>query len=447
MKNILLIGFLFLMVGCKPKITPPTLRTNGVNLQSVVFLGDSYLSGYNNGALTESNQSHSIAALLSLSFEKLDGNAIQQPRLTYSGGVGVNSKPWISELVAESALKENVPDCQGELSLKPVKVEMMYDASASYVDYTGNKNTITDYSIPFVSLRENFEISTGESLDNGGNLYYHRFRQTAASSVISDVMDKSPTFSVIWTGMEDVYRFCRNGGYGVTLLSVSDFEANLDSLLSQMVGINNYGVIANIPDIDIFPYYTLIPYNGANMSKEDADSLTSIYHSGGATQVTFVEGDNAFVIADPAYTAGVRQMVEGEYISLAIPLDSMKCNYMGVIARPIPDRYSLTLEELTLIRQTIVGYNAIIKQKATEYNLALVDISAYMKTVQAGIKYNGEDYNTEFVSGGFFSLDGFHATEKANVMIANEFVKAINSHYNATFPTVTCADCKGNLFP
>jgi lysophospholipase L1-like esterase len=63
------------------------------------------------------------------------------------------------------------------------------------------------------------------------------------------------------------------------------------------------------------------------------------------------------------------------------------------------------------------------------------------------VKWNGVDFNAEFVSGGFFSLDGFHPTQKGNALIANEFIKAINIHYDATLPTVPCIDCNGVLFP
>ena len=80
----------------------------------------------------------------------------------------------------------------------------------------------------------------------------------------------NPTFSVIWAGMEDVFRYCRNGGEG-TMPSVAQFEANLDSILSAMVGTSQQGVIANIPDFTSFPFYTLIPYDGLELTLNKAD--------------------------------------------------------------------------------------------------------------------------------------------------------------------------------
>ncbi len=65
-----------LIIGCKPSIQPPTLRANLATLDRVVYLGDSYLSGYQDAALSEDGQVHSVAALLSRSFENVGGGAI-----------------------------------------------------------------------------------------------------------------------------------------------------------------------------------------------------------------------------------------------------------------------------------------------------------------------------------------------------------------------------------
>jgi lysophospholipase L1-like esterase len=67
--------------------------------------------------------------------------------------------------------------------------------------------------------------------------------------------------------------------------------------------------------------------------------------------------------------------------------------------------------------------------------------------VVTGIKWDGVDMNAVFVSGGFFSLDGYHPNQKGYALIANEFIKAINNKYNAVIPTINCIECNGVLFP
>jgi lysophospholipase L1-like esterase len=79
--------------------------------------------------------------------------------------------------------------------------------------------------------------------------------------------------------------------------------------------------------------------------------------------------------------------------------------------------------------------------------LALADIASWMPSLESGVQWNGITYTPEFVSGGFFSLDGFHPTQKGANLIANQFILAINAAYGSTFPTVYCEDCNGVLFP
>ena len=431
-----------LILGCKPSIKPPALRANLATLDRVVYLGDSYLSGYQDAALSEDGQLHSVAALLSRSFENVEGGGIVQPILPFANGVGINSKPWNGELNTYSVLNNNVADCTGELGLKPLKTEFTYDGSASYVNYSGSSSAITDFSIPFVTSSEILSPLTGNAFEGGGNLYYHRIAQT---TLLEDAKNAGPTFAVIWAGMEDVFRYCRNGGE-VTVPSVAQFEANLDSILSLMVGTSQQGVIANIPDFTSFPFYTLIPFDGADLTQNKADSLNDGLYSI-VPHISFHEGEgNTFTTVDTTISFGIDKLGMGEYITLTVPLDSMKCVFMGTVVA-IPEQYVLDSSEVLLIEQIISGYNAIINERASYYNIAAVDMNSYFNSITAGIKWNGVDFNADFVSGGFFSLDGFHPTQKGNALITNEFIKAINMHYDATLPTVPCLDCKGVLFP
>ncbi|HEY0029203.1 MAG TPA: SGNH/GDSL hydrolase family protein, partial [Bacteroidia bacterium] len=111
------------------------------------------------------------------------------------------------------------------------------------------------------------------------------------------------------------------------------------------------------------------------------------------------------------------------------------------------DRYVLDSNEVYEIDQAISSYNAVIAQKASQYNLALVDMKSYMQNVVSGIKWNGVSFNMEFVSGGFLSLDGYHPNQKGYSLIANEFIKAINNKYKSTIPEIYCTECDGVKFP
>src|SRR3974377_144947 len=120
---------------------------------------------------------------------------------------------------------------------------------------------------------------------------------------------------------------------------------------------------------------------------------------------------------------------------------------MGSTTGDIQSQYILDTTDVRIVNKIISDYNNVISLKAQQYNLALVDMNSYFKKVQAGIKWDGVDFNAAFVSGGFFSLECYHPNQKGYSLLANEFVRAINAKYNSTIPWVNCPECSGIKFP
>jgi hypothetical protein len=56
-------------------------------------------------------------------------------------------------------------------------------------------------------------------------------------------------------------------------------------------------------------------------------------------------------------------------------------------------------------------------------------------------------YSNQFITGGFFSLDGIHPTPRASAIVANAFIKAINAQYGASVPLANVNDYNGVVFP
>jgi hypothetical protein len=203
-------------------------------------------------------------------------------------------------------------------------------------------------------------------------------------------------------------------------------------------------VIATIPDVTEFPYFTTIPFDGLTLDEENATTLNSIYNP---IDIYFQVGKNAFVIEDPtAGSFGVRKMVLGEKILLSVPLDSVKCFKMGSVF-PFRNEFILTNDEQVAIRSKIASYNIIIQNTANTYNLALVDGFNFFKNFQTGTSYNGINMTSNFVSGGAFSLDGTSLTPRGNALFANQFIKAINAKYNSKIWELDATKYRGVKFP
>ncbi len=434
------------LISCTPKIETPEPSSGTADFSRFVAVGGSYMAGYQDGALRDDHQTKSIPMLLGRQFSMITEKTYNQYTLGTSEGIGWNYKSWESWYVGASRLGDRT-DCQGVVSMGPVKDSM--SVAAAWSIFTNNyPSENINWSIPFASLQEQFNPALGNAPANNTNPYYHRIASNPGTSdVIEDASAMNASFFAAWFGMEEIYNYARYGGERNTPPTSAQFSAALDAAIIELTANGAKGVLATIPGLRSFPFYTLIPWNGANLTQSKADSLNTIYTNSGLSHIQFQEGANGFVINDPAAPMGVRQLTAGEFLTLQAPLDSMKCNFMGILFSVIPDQYVLDATEVQLIDQYIDAYNAVIRQKAAQYNLALVDMHDYFLRVNAGVVWDGVDYNATFVSGGFFSLDGFHPHEKGYALITNEFITAINIKYGATIPILNCFDCNGVWFP
>ncbi len=435
-----------LLSNCKPDLSNPDPQPGNANFTKVIAVGGNFMAGYQDGALYGDAQYKSLPALLCRQFEMAGGGSFTQNYITGADGLGWNSKPWESWYIGASHLNWRT-DCEGTVSLGPIKDSISVSVAASLfanIYLAPNCN----FAVPFATTAELLSPSLGNLPTGNTNPFYYRIASSPGiSTPIADAVNANATFFTAWLGMEDIFEYARRGGEGVTIAPASTFSVYLDSILSSLTANGAKGVIANIPDFREFPYYTLVPWNGAELTLAKADSLNDIYVVSGLSHIHFQEGQNAFVINDTNAQSDVRQIRRNEYITLSVPLDSMKCNFMGILFSTIPDRYVLDSAEVEFLDQMIAAYNSVIAQKAAEYGLAFVDMRGFFRSMNAGILWDGVEFNDTFVSGGFYSLDGYHPNQKGYALIANEFIYAINAKFGATIPTLNCEDCNGVLFP
>lgn len=445
--SILFFTVLISLQSCTPKIDIPEPSAGNADFSKTIAIGGNYMAGYQDGALYQKGQLLSIPALLSAQFKLVGGNAFTQALMPDNNGLGLNSKVWECWFVTPSHLGYKT-DCKGITALSPLKDTISLAAAAPYLIGTSG-NSIQNLAVPFANTVDYFNPAFGANFSSQNpNPYYNRIASNPGTSTIySDAKTQQATFILSWLGMEDIYNYASSGGTSAVIPSAMTFSSNLDSLFAHLTANGAKGVIATIPDFRVFPYYTLVAWDNAVLRQSQADSLNDIYWPYGYTHLNFHEGRNGFLMDDSTANGTIRQLHAGEYITLSVPLDSMKCLKYGLLIHTINNRYVLDSAEISRIDFAINSYNNVIVQKAAQYNLALVDMNAYFNRVKDGIKGDGVDFNASFVSGGFFSLDGYHPNQKGYSLIANEFINAINTKYNAVIPSVNCTECNGILFP
>jgi hypothetical protein len=438
---------LLILAACTPEPKGFEPDAGDANFSQVIALGGSYMAGYQDGALYLKGQENSLAALIANQLQMANGSSFSQVLMTENNGVGLNSKPWESNFVTPSRLGYKT-DCKGITSLSPLK-SIISDVAAQAYLTSGDKNKNNNFAVPFMALEDYTNPNSGLAFGvNNKNPYYNRIASNpGVSTILSDAKDKKPSFIISWLGMDDIYNYASKGGANISIPSASVFEQNLELILGDFAKSGVKGVMATIPDFRNFPFYTLIPWNNADLTQSQADSLNDTYASNQMfNHIRFTKGKNGFIIADQAEPSGFRKLKEGEFITISVPTDSLKCYKYGLVIKVIDDRYSLIQNEVKMIDDAILAYNQIIIKKANEYGFALVDMYSYFSKVKNGVKLNGADYNLDFVSGGFLSLDGYHPNQKGYGLIANEFIKAINNKYNAKIPFTNCSNCDGVLF-
>ena len=108
----------------------------------------------------------------------------------------------------------------------------------------------------------------------------------------------------------------------------------------------------------------------------------------------------------------------------------------------------LDANEVALTRDYVQSYNASIKSIAATKGLAVFDAYTYLNNVKAnGLVVDGIQLSSAYISGWLFSLDGVHLTPRGYSIIANEFIKAVNSKYGSSIPLANVASYPGLKFP
>jgi hypothetical protein len=431
--SISLVAFTVLAVlSCKPKYTEPSYSKGEINPTRFVMIGGSHAAGYMNDALYYEGQQNSLAALIANQFKNIGGVSINQPWVS-STSVGIG-------LTGLSRLNLGYKtDCKGVTALSPIRIASSGDISILNQNIFSSANRFGNFGVPGLKL-----MQVSSSNLSATNAFFARMASSLSASVLDDAIASNPTFFSVFLGVEDVIDFAKSGGTIENLPSATSFQNAYTNLLQVMTANGSKGVIATIPDVSEMPYFTTIPWNGLTLDAASNTTLNSIYNPLG---YYFSIGSNPFMIVDSTANAfAVRQILPTELLTLSLPLDSVKCNQMGVLF-PIRDEFVLDVQELQTLRNKISEYNTIITTLANQFGLALVDVNLFSSQLKTGFAYNGVSMSAKFVSGGAYSLDGIHFNEKGNALLANEFIKSINLKYKSRIPQVDANTFNSTLFP
>ena len=329
MKNYKYIGLLFLFIGLiscddvndldpiEEAVAPQVnLNVNGLDFSSYVAVGASFTAGFSDGALFIAAQENSFPNILASKFSLANGGEFNQPLMgdNIGGFIFDNNTIQPPRLIFNGS---------GPARLSAIPTTSL-TARASGISFN-------NFGIPgaksFHLVAPGYGNPAG-ILAGTANPYFARMASSPAATVLTDALTKQPTFFTLSeVGGNDVLSYATAGGsgadqtgnldpttYGSNDITDPNVFANVfSSMVTALTANGAKGVVATVPNVDLLPFFTTVPYNALDPSTNPAlksqvpllnqvyGALNQVYTAIGQTNrvVTFNEdGPNPVVIVD-----------------------------------------------------------------------------------------------------------------------------------------------------
>lgn len=441
-KLIILIPLVFLsliLVSCEDRteLTEPSSPNLGtVNFTTFIAIGNSITAGYQSGSLFESAQIFSYPNLIAQQV----GAEFIQPIISDPGTVGRMEIKSLNPFAIT-----NNPN-GGSLT----------NPSAPYYNNLGVPGIVLADVMSATSMTNSFSKSPFIDLilRGKGTIY----------SQTKDILGKKPTFITVWIGNNDVLGYATSGGVRPT--SPTDpnvFGFLYSALADSLASLGAKVVVANIPDVTAIPFFTTVgPGVAQKLSSLGISGM--YYQSHGqyagspipvsalanySVLITLLGQNYAAFIGTPTGKFYKDNNVDITPLIAGGILDTTKL--FGLDPKnPWPDALILDASEITTAKNATSAYNNFIATISNAKGFGLVDINTLFNQIRAndftgGTTYDGIVFSTTYVTGGLFSLDAVHPTSRAHAIIANEFIKVINSKWNASIPLINVSTIPGSL--
>ncbi len=190
---------------------------------------------------------------------------------------------------------------------------------------------------------------------------------------------------------------------------LNSIKSNLNTIVERLTKIpNSHIFIANIPSVT---------------------GIAGLFNAEDIQRLAIFDEPTVTALGSGHYL-GFGPVLQGLAPTQAPAVLTMNNTYLnGAIQQLMSvDGYYLTAEEVALISNRAAAISSHINELVSQHsNLHLVDVvSMFDQILNGQIAIDGDTIDRGY-SAGLFSLDGFHPSNTGYAMIANEFIKAINS--------------------
>ncbi|MDB5112350.1 MAG: family lipolytic protein [Mucilaginibacter sp.] len=423
-----------LLASCKPTVQVPRANHGTADFTRYIAVGNSLTAGYADGGLYLAGQQNSFPSIIAKQMQTVGGGSFSQPLFTsdQSNGSGYqaltgfaadHTTPIITPVTTKLAVR-------GTITLPGL------GTIALYTKYSG---ALENYGVPGIKLSDILNPAYGN-----GNPYFERLLPNATPTNTTDYLDfvtvKSFTFFTNWLGNNDALGYATSGGAGDVLTDKTTFNTLYITLITRLTANGAKGACATIPDVTTIPYFTTVTVPIV---------LATVQKANPAVQALYI---NALVAGTTTYAP--RAATPADLIVLTFPTSKIGVPNAGGYPyglhplNPIETQYVLDANEIALVKDYVNSYNSTIKTVASSKGLAVFDAFTFLTNIKMnGLLINGLNLNSNYISGGIFSLDGVHLTPRGYSIVANQFINAINAQYGSNIPLADVAAFSGVKFP
>lgn len=456
------------LTSCDPEIDAPEISGGDANFTKYVAVGNSLTAGFADNGLYRSGQINSYPNILAGQFKQAGGGEFVQPLFTEAqkngsgyitlNGFDASGNPILGRATTELALRGGQAANKDPLLTK-------------YTD------PINNLGVPGIRVSD---VATAGYGSTQGNVYFERITpdNTPTQTYLDRIYKSDPTFFSCWLGNNDVLGYATAGGMAGTITPVANFLQNYNRVIDTLTHNGAKGVVATIPDVTLIPFFTTVgPTLKATLKAAGVPGMYVLTGSGSTRTIIPTAnikdgtgGKVLFPLTASAYLPLLGKSTAKYWRDLAAQQGLPKAALPVLMAsfgvsiadtvklfgfsteNPFPSSLVLDETEQTNINTATSTFNTIIKDKATQKNLGIFDVNPFFQSIQpvngqAALVINGVNYTPAFISGNIFSLDGVHLTPRGYAIVANEYIKVINSKFNAKVPTVDVNKYPTVLFP
>lgn len=414
-------AYIFSFTACKKEKTNTINNSGSADFSRYISVGNSITSGFADGGLYLAGQQVAFPNLLAGQMKLAGGGAFTSPLFSAdqangSGylkltGYNTDGTPIIVRVTTNLAIRE-----QATITGIPVTL---------YTKYTGDLN---NYGVPGIKLAD-----VTNPLYGNYNGFYERLLPsnagTNATAYLDFVTAKAFTFFTCWLGNNDVLGYATSSGTSATdpLTDKATFAQLYNTAITALTKSGAKGVVSTIPDVTVLPFFHYITVPALVAAAQKLSPLfTTIYIQALNANGNYITraATNTDLIMLTFDTSLLGQIVNG------LP-------YYGLSpANPLLSKEVLDATEAAKVQDYVSSYNTAIKAVAATMNLPVFDSYTLLNQLKTGIIQDGVTLNNNFISGGFFSLDGIHFTPRGNAYVADEIIKVINAKYGSNVPAL-----------